>query len=186
MIYTVFAAALAFTATNIDDMFVNMLLFATSSGKNQDRAIVTGKFLGTALLLAVSWLGAFGVQLLAGDFLQLLGFVPVALGIKEIIAYKKAGNADVYEYSVHSTAGVTLITLAGGADNIGVYLPLLGSFSRWQTAATAAVFFAMTGLWCVLGKKLADMPALQAFFKKYRPVLVPAVYILIGLYIIFM
>ncbi len=186
MIYTLFAAAMAFTATNIDDLFVNMLLFATSSGKNEDRAIVTGKFLGTALLLAVSWLGAFGVQLLTGDFLWLLGFVPVALGIKEIIALKKADNDDIPAYSAHSTAGVTLITLAGGADNIGVYLPLLGSFGRWQTAVTTVVFFIMTGLWCLLGKKLAEMPALQAFFRKYRPVLVPAVYILIGLYIIFM
>ena len=185
MIYTVATVIMAFVATNIDDLFINMLLFMTGDSRKQD-SVIAGKFMGTALLLTISLAGASGLQLMAGEYLWLLGFMPIALGIKEIVSLKKGGNpADSHDIvSGHSPVNIMLVTLASGADNIGVYIPLLAGCDRWKTAITAVIFFAMTGLWCVLGKKLAHLPALKNSIEKYRPVLVPVVYIALGLYII--
>lgn len=186
MIYTIVTAFMAFVATNIDDLFINMLLFMGSRDKKQGVAITTGKLMGTALLLALSLAGASGLQLIAGEHLWLLGFIPIALGIKELVFLKKGDNpADSQDIvSGHSPVNIMLVTLASGADNIGVYIPLLAGCNRWQTAVTAAMFFAMTCLWCTLGKKLAHLPALKTTIEKYRPLLVPVVYIALGLYII--
>ncbi|MBE6866267.1 MAG: hypothetical protein E7492_04830 [Ruminococcaceae bacterium] len=185
MIATLFASLAAFIATNTDDLFINMLLFSAAADKKQNFAIVQGKFLGTALLLIISGSAAFGLQSLAGNRLWLLGFVPMAIGIKELIACIK-GNND-REETIASTGAVNtaFITLASGADNIGVYIPLLADFNLWQMGLAALVFFAMTGLFCIFGKKLADMPALKSFMEKYRPVITPVIYIALGLYIIF-
>ena len=187
MIYTVIVSALAFIATNTDDLFLNMLLYLRSSGKREDAAITTGKFMGTAVLLAVSCFGAAGLQKRAANWLWLLGFIPLGLGIKEIINYKNTDSADDIDVTDTSTsaAGSMLITLASGADNIGIYLPLMAGFAYGQMAVAGVVFFAMTGLFCLVGKQLAHIPAIQSLAHRYRPVLVPAVYIFLGLYIIF-
>lgn len=187
MIYTVIAAAMAFIATNTDDLFLNMLLYLRSSGKGEDAAITTGKFMGTAVLLTVSCLGAAGLQKLAANWLWLMGFIPLALGIKEIINYKNNDSADDIDVAGTSTSaiGAMFITLASGADNIGIYLPLMAGFTYGQMAVAGVVFFAMTGLFCFLGKQLAHIPAIQSLAHRYRQVLVPAVYIILGIYIIF-
>ncbi|MBR4035478.1 MAG: cadmium resistance transporter [Oscillospiraceae bacterium] len=186
MIYTIIASATAFVATNIDDLFINMLLYMRSSGKNEDTAITTGKFMGTALLLAISCLGAAGLQKLASEYLWLLGFVPVAMGIKEITGNKNnSENSDTTETSTASAFGTMFITLASGGDNIGIYLPLMAGFTLRQMAVCTVVFFIMTGLFCLGGKQLAHMPAIETATDKYRHVFVPAVYIILGLYIIF-
>lgn len=186
MIYTIITSTVAFVATNIDDLFINMLLYLRSSGKQEDTAITIGKFMGTALLLAISCLGAAGLQKLASEYLWLLGFVPVAMGIKEIISNKRNGDdSDTLETASSSALGTMFITLASGGDNIGIWLPLMAGFTLWQMAVCTVVFFIMTGLFCLGGKQLAHMPAIETATDKYRHVLVPAVYIILGLYIIF-
>ena len=80
---------------------------------------------------------------------------------------------------------MALITIANGADNIGVYIPLFAGFSLWQMGTALSVFSLMTGLWCLLSIRLSDLPVLQKLLRKYKPVLIPAVYILLGLYILF-
>ena len=185
MIATLFAAVAAFIATNTDDLFINMLLFSAATDKKQTTAIVQGKFLGTLLLLIISGTAAFGLQTVAGNQLWLLGFVPVALGIKGIADLAKAGTDEQKPVAPAGAVNTALITLASGADNIGVYIPLLAGFALWQMGLTALVFFIMTGLFCFLGKKLADMPVFKSVMEKYRQVFTPVIYIALGIYIIF-
>ena len=189
MIYTIISAVAAFIATNIDDLFINILLYVRSSGKKEDLAITAGKFTGTALLLAISCFGAAGLQKLAADWLWLLGFIPIILGVKEAAAaIKNAEDSDISYTGISSSplTNSTLITLASGADNIGVYLPLMARFDFWQMGLTALVFFIMTGLFCTAGRYLAITHAVKDTAGRYRKRLIPAVYILLGLYIIFM
>lgn len=185
MITTFFAAAAAFIATNIDDLFINMLLFSAATDEKQTAQIVLGKFMGTGFLLVISAAAAFGFGTIAGDWLWVLGFVPVGLGVKEFISLTKGNAEEQNMVTVTGAAGTAAITLASGADNIGVYIPLLAGFGLWQVAVTALVFFTLTGLFCYTGKKLTEMPALEKFMEKYRSVLTPVIYIILGLYIIF-
>ena len=186
MIATFFTAVMAFIATNTDDLFINMLLFSAATDKKQTTAIVQGKFLGTALLLTISGSAAFGLQAVAGNRLWLLGFVPIALGLKVLWNNIKGNNEDGAESITPSGAvNTALITLASGADNMGVYIPLLAGFTFGQMMFCAVIFFVMTGLFCILGKKLAEMPVFRTVMEKYRQILTPVIYIALGLYIIF-
>ena len=185
MIATFFTAVMAFIATNTDDLFINMLLFSAATDKKQTTAIVQGKFLGTALLLTISGSAAFGLQAVAGNRLWLLGFVPIALGLKALWNNIKGNNEDGAESITPSGAvNTALITLASGADNIGVYVPLFASVQAVQMAVCTAVFFALTGLWCIVADRLTQFSTLQSAIEKYRKIIVPAVYICLGMYII--
>ena len=98
----------------------------------------------------------------------------------------KDNNEDGAESITPSGAvNTALITLASGADNIGVYVPLLAGFTFGQMMFCTVIFFVMTGLFCILGKKLADMPVFRTIMEKYRQILTPVIYIILGLYIIF-
>lgn len=184
---TILLSIIAYISTNIDDLFINMIFFAQTQNAAETRNAVTGKFLGTGLLTAVSLLGACGLQTLPVHWLSLLGLVPIALGLREIIALLHGktdeGNATVNAKTICLSMMVT--TIASGADNIGVYMPLFAGFHAWQMVAAVAVFLLMTGLWCLLSKRLTDLPGLRSTLARYKSIVIPVVYILLGLYILF-
>ena len=82
------------------------------------------------------------------------------------------------------TKSVALITIANGADNIGVYTPLFASFSAGQMMILYTVFAFMIALWCILAKRISDLPILNRFLIRYKHVLVPMVLVLLGVYIL--
>ena len=175
----------AFVSTNMDDLFINMLFFAQHNTKASVRSIVAGKYLGMGALTLISLLGAYGLQMLPGKWLSLLGLFPLALGVREMIRRSVPEDEMQPNDSRSLCLSMALITIANGADNIGVYLPLFAGFNPWQMGAAIAVFALMTGFWCLLSKRLTGMPVLQKLLAKYKPVLIPVVYILLGFYILF-
>ena len=185
MIYTLLASVVAYVSTNIDDMFINMLLFASAKNKKDEFSIILGKYLGTGILVAVSVACAYGMQNIIGSYVHLLGIVPVFLGIREISNITMQ-NSDNEEISVSSgfIISTALITIANGADNIGIYVPLFAEFSVGQLWIMAGVFCVMTAVWCMSGKSIANLPRIKAIINRYRHIITPAVYICLGLIIL--
>lgn len=79
----IITAVLAFASTNIDDIFILMLFFA--SNRYQSKAVITGQFLGIGALIAISFTGSFAHLLIDRAYIGLLGLLPVFLGIKALI-----------------------------------------------------------------------------------------------------
>lgn len=94
MIETVLAAIAAFFGTNIDDIFINTIFFAQADSKQEVRAVVVGKYLGMGILVLASLFGAFFLSGIPQTYIGLLGLVPIALGIKEIICNIKSNSQD--------------------------------------------------------------------------------------------
>jgi len=186
MMETILLSTAAFIGTNIDDLFIGMFFFAKAVSSSEARSVVIGKYAGILLLTTFSMLGASGLQLLSFQWLRLLGLVPVALGVREIIRTlrKLPDNDEPVSSSAALWANVMLVTIANGADNIGVYIPLFASFDLRQMVVALCVFLLMNGLWCMLAKRLTDLPFLKKLLSRYQPVLVPAVYLLLGFYIL--
>ena len=195
------------------------------NAKAQVRSIVIGKYLGIGALVLVSLLGAFGLQLLPGKYIGLLGLVPMGLGIKAAIEYYKErktiraklvligddtselqsgmyGDGVDKAENLESETGtnkseeathiqkhrslllsVTLVTIANGADNIGVYIPLFAGYRLWQLGVLVCVFAVMIAVWCLIAKRLADLPLLRRVLIKYKGVIVPVVFLALGVYI---
>ena len=191
MIETFILGITSFIGTNIDDIFINTLFFAEARTNADNRNIVIGKYLGIGALILLSVLGAFGSQFLPQQYIGYLGLVPIGLGFKEIIVAIKSRKADKAEEadgtvrkSANKVLNTALITMANGADNIGVYVPLFSGFAVWQTVMTVCVFSILIAVWCFLGKCLASLPVLNNILTRYKTIIVPVVYIALGVYIL--
>ena len=98
LILTILSALGSFIVTNIDDIFVLMLLFSQASSQAKasngrtvkgnriyPKDIVIGQYLGFALLVLISLLATFGVTLIPDQWVGLLGLIPIYLGVKLFI-----------------------------------------------------------------------------------------------------
>lgn len=179
----------AFVATNIDDFIVDIFFFASAESKKDIFNIILGKYCGIGILLLSSFMGALGLEFLPIQHIGLLGFVPIGLGIKEIftgIQEKEEEQQDSQSQRNRNMLwNISLITIASGADNIGVYVPLFTRFSGNEYIIFFAVFMWMIAMWCVLGYTASKLPLLKNTILKYKKVIVPSVYILLGGYILF-
>jgi len=187
MAETVVTAILSFISTNLDDIFVLMFLFAQADNKEHRRAVVIGQGIGLTVLFAVSGLGALGLARIPPRYLGLLGIVPIALGIGAWFSQRKAedgGNEESTRKAERGAFGVALLVIANGADNIGVYIPLFTGYTCGQFALTAGIFAIMMAVWCILGKRLADLPHVKAAMRKHKRILVPLVLVGLGICII--
>ena len=186
--WRIFLTVLAsFVSTNIDDIFVLMVLFAQASGKTEQRRIITGQFLGMSLLTGISLFCAFGARLLPDRFLGLLGILPIAIGIKTWLEYRQKDSdeeAAAAEKSGLTVLSAALIAIADGGDNVGVYIPVFSGYSLPALLFVFLLFTALTGLWCLAGIRLADNPHIKAGIQKYQQILVPAVLIALGILIL--
>jgi cadmium resistance protein CadD (predicted permease) len=82
---TLFAAVvgvLAFAATNLDGLFLVMLLLAMGRVTRGEAA--WGQVLGTAALMALSFAGGVGTALVPNEWHHLLGLIPLGVGIKQL------------------------------------------------------------------------------------------------------
>ena len=127
-------AIVTFAATDIDDLFLLMMFF--SSRTFPPRQVALGQFVGIGLLVAVSILGSLIALVVPIYVIGLLGLVPIAIGIKELIEVRNNDRASSRQTVPNENKSylafltVAAVTVSNGGDNIGVYVPL---FSKYNT-----------------------------------------------------
>ncbi len=192
MTRTIISAAAVFISTSIDYLLIITVIFAQTRSRKRLAHIVGGQYLGTAILVAVSLLAAFVLHFIPQEWvIGFLGLVPISLGIWA--AFKKEEDEEDEEEEVREKLEarksallfwtVTLITIASGGDNIGIYIPYFASMPAGEITAALAVFALATALLCLLGFKLSAVRLIAKTLEKYERIIVPVVYICLGLYI---
>ncbi len=187
MLPIILTTTLSFISTNIDDIFMLMLFFAPCQSLRAKTKVTAGQYLGIGVLTSLSLLGAFGLQLLPQQYIGLLGLLPLALGAKTILGSSPDEDSQEIEGNITSAPGllqVALVTIAGGGDNIGVYIPLFAGFRTAELFCALSVFALCTGLWCLLADRLSHLPVIQTIIRRYKRILIPTVLIGLGLYIL--
>jgi cadmium resistance protein CadD (predicted permease) len=171
-----------FAATNADDLLLLAAFFADP--RFRPRSVVAGQLLGIGALVLVSALAALAAFSLPPGWVALLGIAPLWLGLR---ALRAPGDASEPETpSRPATApwlAVAAVTVANGGDNLGVYIPL---FARAPAAipAYAAIFAALTLLWCWAGHRLVHHAALGGRLRIVLRRALPFVLIGLGLWIL--
>jgi cadmium resistance protein CadD (predicted permease) len=142
-------------------------------------------------LFGVSAAGALLSLVIPNAYLGLLGILPILIGIRKLVALRHERVQTNQATSVHRTpssygniAGVALVTIANGGDNVGVYMPSFAVHSGSQIVAIAVVFAAMTALWCMLAHRMVSHPRFGAPFRRYTHIFAPLVLIGLGVLII--
>jgi len=185
----ILTAISAFVSTNLDDMFILTAFFANPEFRAKD--VVLGQYLGFIVLLTVSSLAYFVQFIIPSNWISLLGVIPIMIGIRSLLHLKKTQTDDSGEkrnFSKYKEGQkmlpVTLVTLANGGDNLGVYMPLFASMDLFDLFLTATTFLIMVGVWCFLGYKLVNNRVLGNKIKNYGHYILPFIMIVIGLVII--
>lgn len=201
IIHLLLTALVGFISTNIDDIFLLTLLFAQVGTNLKKKEIILGQYLGLGILVGLSVILSYGLGTFFADKLHFLGFIPIMIGIKAWIDYRKGGEDDEFVFEeqgskenetsklqkiVHSpTLRVALLIFAGGADNIGIYTPLFSRFTPVELVSALGIFMLLVPLWCFLGERIANYPLIKTKIEKYEHLLLPFVFILLGCMILF-
>ncbi|WP_357464331.1 cadmium resistance transporter [Micromonospora sp. NPDC047465] len=179
---TAAGAAVVFAATDIDDIVVLTLFFvaARSTGRPRTWQIVAGQYLGIGALALASAVVAAGLLVVPDPWTGLLGLLPIALGVRALLDRE----ADEAPAVVGSTLGVAGVTIANGADNIAVYVPVFRALGPADSAVFLLVFVVLVALWCAAGAWLGGHPRVTGVVERAGHWLVPAVFIAIGVVIL--
>lgn len=185
----VIAGITSFAATNIDDIAILMLFFAQNS-TFRPKHIVLGQYLGFTALILVSLPGFFGGLILPRYWIGLLGLIPIALGLSNLLNWEDTPEeietkTELSEDAIASflppqAYTVAAITFANGGDNIGVYVPLFANSNLEGLAIIIGIFFILVGVWCYVTYKLTQQVAIAELLTRYVNYLVPVVLIGIG------
>ncbi|AXV40196.1 cadmium resistance transporter [Methanobacterium sp. BAmetb5] len=186
----ILTAISAFISTNLDDIFILAAFFSNSEFEAKN--IVLGQYLGFIFLLMASSLAYFAQFFIPFQWISLLGFIPLFIGIKGLIKLWKPKNHDISPENTginsnqhgRKVGAVALITIINGGDNLGVYMPLFASMDAYGLFITAIIFLVLVGFWCILGFKLVNNRLLRDKIRNYGHQILPLVMITIGLLIL--
>ena len=175
----------SFAATNIDDLFVLALFFAQiGTGGLRRRHVVIGQYLGFSGLVAVSLVGFVARRIFPEVWIGLLGLMPMAIGVRKALVAGHAMVGRPPQSANHAITSVAAVTVANGGDNIGIYMPLFASSGTGRLGVILAVFYALIGVWCVIGLYVGRRPVVARALERYGHILVPIVLIALGIYIL--
>lgn len=191
---TIISAIGVYISTSIDYLIVLIILFAQLSQNKQKWHIYAGQYLGTGLLVGVSLVAAYVVNFVPEAWMVgLLGLIPIYLGIRFAIVgegEEEEEEEEIIERLEQSKANqlfwtVTLLTIASGGDNLGIYIPYFASLDWAQTLVALLVFAIGVIIFCKLSQVLSSIPLISETIEKYTRIIVPLVFIPLGLYIMY-
>lgn len=193
---------IAFAATNIDDIIILLLFFSQVNAKFRHRHVVFGQYLGFTVIVVASLPGFFGGLVVPQKWTGLLGILPIAIGIGQLLNRKDATQVatvsnDFDFSSCHpimaflsnilspQTCKVATVTIANGGDNISIYIPLFASSNLVGLGVNLGIFFVMVGVWCAIAFLLTRQPTIAYVLSRYVRAVVPFVLIALGLFIMY-
>jgi cadmium resistance protein CadD (predicted permease) len=184
---TVALALGLFAGTNIDDMVVLAVLNASSrvGGRPRVWQIWAGQYAGVTVLVIISMLAALGFRLVPEHWIWLLGLIPLGLGLRKLVMAVGAHRSGERASAAVATGlpEVVGLTVANGGDNIAAYTPVFRTITTGGLALTIAVFAVCVALWCLCGSWLVSHRAIATVVERWGHWIIPAVYLLIGLYV---
>lgn len=190
---------MAFATTNIDDIFILLVLFSqvrTEVLRKEDRAvrekamrkkfyIAIGQYVGFSMIIFLSIVGSLSSFFIPVSWIGVLGFVPIYMGVKGLFSLRSNKSNKVIDKASSSLFKVAAITLANGADNISIYIPMFASQSLEANIVTLIIFFCMIAIWCSISYTLLRAPILAKVLERNCHIIVPIVLIGLGMFILF-
>ena len=198
MISVIISAVISFISTNIDDILVLMILFSKADSKEKRKHIFIGQYIGIGILVLISVLGALGLSIVPEKYVGFLGIVPIFIGINEFYEYKTGIEEDTEVLEIEEgwakasilnslkkhipldAVKVSMISIA----NIGIYIPMFRVMTPMDLVITILIFAIMIALWCIVAIKLVNYPFIKDKIEKYKGILVPVVFIALGVFIL--
>lgn len=188
MIAMILTAIITFIATGIDEIFVLTIIFVYANNKKSIRDVYIGQQIGMIILLAISVLAIFGITLITEKWVGILGFLPIIKGVKILI---NGDDDDEKEEIINKTSrykslilSVTVIAIAGGGEELAIYIPYFASLSTEYLIITLITFTILVPIWCKICSKISSIKQIQNTATKYERILLPIVFIGLGIFVL--
>lgn len=177
----IITAMLSFIGTNLDDFFLLILLHSQTSSWKGRLKILLGQYFGIFTLVLFSLIARYGLLTIPQSYIRFLGLIPILLGIK----YMRNRNQgqDRAPVSIRIIT-IAMLTIAGGGDNLGVYIPMFAAQSRNELICTVLTFAAMIPIWNTLAGLTSRIPVINIFLQRYKHYLLPVTLFLLGIIIL--
>ncbi|MDH6194031.1 cadmium resistance protein CadD (predicted permease) [Mycobacterium frederiksbergense] len=186
---TTAAATGLYVGTSIDDIVVLAVLNVSNraGGRPKRWQIWTGQYTGIAALVIISLVAALGLTLVPERWIWMLGLIPLLLGLYKLaVGFRARRNGDeASTVAASGLLGVIGLTIANGGDNIAAYTPVFHTIQGREFIITLAVFTVGVAVWCLAGAWLVSHRKVTHIIRSWGHWIVPAVYILIGLYVFY-
>ena len=190
MLQTIFSAIAVYISTSIDYLFILLIIFSQAYTQKGLRQIYFGQYLGTGILVAVSLFAAYVLNFIPQDWMiGLLGLIPIYLGIRVAMGGEEEAEEEEVVEKLESRGSnrlfwtVALITIASGGDNLGIYIPYFTSLSVSEIVIAIVVFALSIAVLCYISYRLAKISFVSETLEKYERIIVPIVFIGLGIFI---
>jgi cadmium resistance protein CadD (predicted permease) len=202
LISTLFIGISAAFATTFDDNLYLTAFFGKVNRTFRPKHIVLGEFIGFTALVFASLPGFLGGLIVPDAWIGLLGFLPIAIGISNLMSREEEGSVQTVSVlnsddepqrrnqSLWATIRdpqtyrVSAVTIANGANNIGIYVPLFASSNLSSLGVIVCVCYLTIGLWCFLSYHMTRNRLAAPVLARYGRKIFPFVLIYLGLSIL--
>lgn len=198
IVETVTLGVTLFVTTNVDDLVLLVGWFADPATRH--REVYAGQLIGIGAITAVAAVAAAAAFAVPVAWVGLLGLVPLALGTAGIVRLVRGGVAAAEAAEAEEVAeaadalaaptrwrrvlAVAGVTMANGGDNIAVYVPVFRQRTGAGIMTIAAVFLAITVLWCLAAEGLVGTKRGGAFLRHWSPRVLPFVLVALGCWVL--
>lgn len=190
MLQIIFSAIAVYISTSIDYLFILLIIFSQAYTQKGLRQIYFGQYLGTGILVAISLFAAYVLNFIPQDWMiGLLGLIPIYLGIRVAMGSEEEAEEEEVVEKLESRGSnrlfwtVALITIASGGDNLGIYIPYFTSLSVSEIILVLVVFALSIAVLCYISYRLAKISFVSETLEKYERIIVPIVFIGLGIFI---
>ena len=190
MLQIIFSAIAVYISTSIDYLFILLIIFSQAYTQKGLRQIYFGQYLGTGILVAISLFAAYVLNFIPQDWMiGLLGLIPIYLGIRVAMGGEEEEAEKEVVEKLESRGSnrlfwtVALITIASGGDNLGIYIPYFTSLSVSEIVIAIVVFALSIAVLCYISYRLAKISFVSETLEKYERIIVPIVFIGLGIFI---
>jgi cadmium resistance protein CadD (predicted permease) len=155
-----------------------------AGGRPRRWQIWAGQYAGFALLAGVSLAAGRGLALIPERWLWPLALIPLGIGLVNLVGAIRATRRGERPAppSPGGLAGVAALTIVNGSDDLAAYTPVFATSGPGRITVTLVVFAVGVAVWCLAGELLVRHARVTSVVQRYGHWILPAVFILIGLY----
>ena len=197
----IFKAFTAFLATNLEELILLVVFYA--SGRFAIIDIIKGQYIGFFTILILSLIGSVIGHMLDKQVVSLFGLLLIYSGIIELWEYftlekdasliaqpdaikmYMSNQPMLHKYFPEKLALVASTTIGLGADNLGVYIPLMAPLAWLDRLAFIFLFLGFNLLLAFFAFFLTEQKTLAISLEKLGRVGKPVVLIGLGVYLLY-
>jgi len=192
-VQVVLSAIFVYISTSIDYLILMTIIFSQFSNRQSRYQIVLGQYVGVGFLVFVSLIATHLLNFVPEDWMVgLLGFIPMFLGIRIALTGEDSdAEEDLLKIvNQENTSSklvwlVAFVNIVAGGDNIGVYIPYFASLAFIEIMIVIILFAVSILLFSYACIRLGENRVVARGIEKTERWLVPVVFILLGIWILF-